>query len=210
MEHVVFYSENPGEPEFRRVGDLDEAVRLVEKLRNDRGISDVSLHALTPIPVSFRTYYRVEVAVADPADAAPDGLAAVASADAPEFEVDEIPSVALEPVPALEPSLELTDSFDSFASFAALPEPALDSVLTLLPPPVDAEEFGSGSDEPDESAVSFLHSVDEVDEVAASEAEPTPDSEADEADEADEGVSFELPHARPESEPERSLGYFAH
>jgi hypothetical protein len=228
MEHVVFFSETPGEPEFRRVGDLEEAVRLVEKLRNDRGISDVSLHALTEVPVSFRTYYRVEVAVAD--GAARNESPAAGSEDAPELVADSVadkaPSIALSPVPELEPVQARTDSF---ASFAVLPEPALDSVLTLLPPPGD-DEFGSGSDT-DESGVSFLHLADEA---GSSDEEPTADSEAAPGDseletvdseaeagvaeletvdseaDADQAVSFELPQARAESEPQRSLGYFAH
>src|ERR1700712_5457595 len=70
MEHVVFFSQDSGQSEFRRVGDLESAVRLVESLRNERGIADVSVHALTPVPVSFRTYYRVEVAGADLSSAA--------------------------------------------------------------------------------------------------------------------------------------------
>ena len=56
MEHVVFFSESSGDAAFRRVGGLEEAVRLVESLRNERGITDVAVHALTPVPVTFRTY----------------------------------------------------------------------------------------------------------------------------------------------------------
>src|SRR4051794_20371065 len=67
MEHVVFFSESSGDSAFRRVPDLEEAVRLVESLRNERGITDVAVHALTPVPVSFRTYYRVEVEASQPA-----------------------------------------------------------------------------------------------------------------------------------------------
>jgi hypothetical protein len=36
-------------------------VRVVEHLRNDLGITDPSVFALTPVPVAFRTYSRVEV-----------------------------------------------------------------------------------------------------------------------------------------------------
>jgi hypothetical protein len=71
MEHVVFFSEPSGEPSFARVADLAEAIRFVEELRNGRGIEDVSVQALTPVPVTFRTYYRVEVATAEPVADAP-------------------------------------------------------------------------------------------------------------------------------------------
>ena len=62
MEHVVFSAAQDGAgEEFRRVASLEEAVRVVEHLRNDLGITDPSVFALTPVPVAFRTYYRVEV-----------------------------------------------------------------------------------------------------------------------------------------------------
>ena len=61
MEHVVFFPAHDGSPAFRRVPSLDEAVRLVEHLRNVEGVSEVSCHALTEVPLAFRAYYRVEV-----------------------------------------------------------------------------------------------------------------------------------------------------
>src|ERR1700712_1785654 len=62
MEHVVFSAavDGAGE-EFRRVSSLEEAVRVVEHLRNDLGIEDASVFSLTAVPLAFRTYYRVEV-----------------------------------------------------------------------------------------------------------------------------------------------------
>ena len=64
MEHVVFYPASDGTPAFQRLTDLDEAVRLVEHLRNIEGVSSVSVHALTEVPLAFRAYYRVELPVA--------------------------------------------------------------------------------------------------------------------------------------------------
>ena len=60
MEHVVFFPGPDGAPAFRRVPTLDEAVRFVEHLRNAEGVTEVSVQALTPVPLSFRTYYKVE------------------------------------------------------------------------------------------------------------------------------------------------------
>ena len=84
MEHVVFYPGPDSAPAFRRFATLDEAVRFVEHLRNVEGVAEVSLHALTPVPVAFRAYYRVEV---------PAGEVAV---DVPE---QHMPMPAAEPVP---------------------------------------------------------------------------------------------------------------
>src|SRR3954470_1795746 len=61
MEHVVFFPGPDGAPSFRRLSSLDDAVRLVEHLRNVENVSEVSVHTLAPVPLSFRPYYRVEV-----------------------------------------------------------------------------------------------------------------------------------------------------
>ena len=67
MEHVVFHPGPDGSPAFRRFGSLEDAVRFVEHLRNAEGVSEVSVHALAPVPLAFRAYYKVEV----PADTVP-------------------------------------------------------------------------------------------------------------------------------------------
>jgi hypothetical protein len=71
MEHVVFFPAADGSPSFRRVPSLDEAVRLVEHLRNAEGLSTVSVHSLAEVPLAFRAYYRVEVPGAAVASSAP-------------------------------------------------------------------------------------------------------------------------------------------
>ena len=121
MEHVVFFPAGDGSPAFRRVATLDEAVRLVEHLRNVEGVSTVSVHALTEVPLAFRAYYKVEVPVEAvvpaqpvPADAAPVAETAVEPAVEPVVEAapvalapePEAPALALvEDVPAEEPVL---------------------------------------------------------------------------------------------------------
>ena len=62
MEHIVFFPAQDGSPAFRRVASLDDAVRLVEHLRNVEQVADVTVHALTEVPLAFRAYYKVEVA----------------------------------------------------------------------------------------------------------------------------------------------------
>ncbi|MCW2598348.1 MAG: hypothetical protein JWM02_177 [Frankiales bacterium] len=61
MEHVVFFPAHDGTPAFRRVANLEDAVRLVEHLRNVEGVSEVSVHGLAEVPLAFKTWYRVEV-----------------------------------------------------------------------------------------------------------------------------------------------------
>ena len=128
MEHVVFFPAPDGSPAFRRVADLDEAVRLVEHLRNVEGVSSVSVHALTEVPLAFRAYYRVEVPaeahvpaqpVASPAEPAlahppaPEPPAVEPVAVEPEREV---PALALvEDAPAEEPVLVSSNGHSSTA-----------------------------------------------------------------------------------------------
>ena len=59
MEHVVFFPAQDGSAAFRRLSTLEEAVRLVEHLRNVEGVDHVSVHALTEVPLEFKAYYKV-------------------------------------------------------------------------------------------------------------------------------------------------------
>lgn len=70
MEHVVFFPAADTTPAFRRVASLEDAVRLVEHLRNVDGVSEVSVHMLAEVPLTFRTVIQVEVPAA-PEPAAP-------------------------------------------------------------------------------------------------------------------------------------------
>lgn len=116
MEHVVFFPAPDGSPAFRRFPSLDEAVRLVEHLRNVEGVTNVSVHSLSEVPLAFRAYYRVEVPTEAlvPAQATPEQPAAelgpepVSVEPAPlqvAPEPAEVPALALvEDVPAEEPA----------------------------------------------------------------------------------------------------------
>jgi hypothetical protein len=68
MDHVVFFPAHDGSPAFRRVASLEDAVRLVEHLRNSEGVDHVSVHALTEVPLAFKAYYRVEMPGQAPVD----------------------------------------------------------------------------------------------------------------------------------------------
>ena len=121
MEHVVFFPAPDGAPAFRRVASLDEAVRLVEHLRNVEGVSSVSVHALTEVPLAFRAYYRVEV----PAEA----QVPAQSVESP-VEVVAVEPVAVEPV-AVEPAEPVAVEPEHEAPALALVEdvPAEEPVL---------------------------------------------------------------------------------
>src|SRR5690348_2418213 len=79
MEHVVFFPAHDGSPAFRRTASLEEAVGLVEHLRNVEGVDGVTVHSLTEVPLAFKAYYRVEMPMGD----GPVGLSGSVSASAP-------------------------------------------------------------------------------------------------------------------------------
>ena len=106
MEHVVFFPAPDGSPAFRRVPTLEEAVRMVEHLRNVEGVASVSVHALTEVPLAFRAYYRVEV----PADAVVPAQPVVETELAPAPIAVQAEPVAVEPEAAHEvPALALVE-----------------------------------------------------------------------------------------------------
>lgn len=61
MEHVVFYTAADGSPAYRRTANLDDAVRVVEHLRNAEGREEVHVYSLATVALNFRPYYRVEL-----------------------------------------------------------------------------------------------------------------------------------------------------
>jgi len=67
MEHVVFYQSAQGVPAFRRVASLEDAVSFAEHLRNIEGVTDFSVYSMSPVTLSMRAYYHVEVSGADAA-----------------------------------------------------------------------------------------------------------------------------------------------
>ena len=98
MEHVVFFPAHDGSPAFRRVGSLEDAVRLVEHLRNVENVSEVSVHSLSEVPLAFKPWYRVELPegeqVAPAAPAAPPVVPAVATPEQPPAPAPDVPAVA--------------------------------------------------------------------------------------------------------------------
>ena len=102
MEHVVFFPAHDGSPAFRRVSNLEDAVRLVEHLRNVENVAELSVHALTEVPLAFKAFYRVEV----PADGSADAVAVPTQELPPPLPVVEdavvVPMVVADPVPVVE------------------------------------------------------------------------------------------------------------
>ena len=115
MEHVVFFTAADGSPAYRRTASLDDAVRVVEHLRNAEGREDVHVYSLAAVALNFRPYYRVEVSgvheappAAVPAPPAQYAAPAAAAAPAPPAPPAQQPAPAdmgiAEPMPVAHPS----------------------------------------------------------------------------------------------------------
>ena len=131
MEHVVFFPAPDGAPAFRRVSSLEDAVRLVEHLRNVEGVAEVAVHPLgAEVPLAFRAWYRVEVpgAVAEPSAPVAEPVA--------ELPAEPVAEPVVEPVH--EPVLE--------AAVPVQPEPVADPYAEPVPVLVDAAPNGHSAD----------------------------------------------------------------
>lgn len=89
MDHAVHYRTSGGETTFEEAGSLEAAVAMVERLRNDEGVSDVRVYK--QIPIEFKAYYKVSVVDGSGPAAAPSA-AAPAAAPAPDATPPAAPS----------------------------------------------------------------------------------------------------------------------
>ena len=98
MAHLVRHRTASGETVTSEVADLEEAVSLVERLRNDDRAEDVRVFA--EVPLRFETYVKVSVAAADGPVAEEPASSAPAVTAEPEPE-DELPAAPVPPPPGV-------------------------------------------------------------------------------------------------------------
>ena len=139
VEHVVFFPAQDGTPAFRRVAALEDAVRLVEHLRNVEGVNEVSVHALTEVPLAFRTVFKVELpACFDPAADPATQHAGQPAGDAPaQFGTAPEPRAEAEPVAVMETVMEAVPSVQPDLHVATLLEVVPDLQPDAAPEPAE-------------------------------------------------------------------------
>ena len=110
MSHMVIYRSSDGKPSYQQIEQLEEAIRFVERLRNEQGVTDAKLFDLVEVPISFKAYYQVEVggrpvatAEAPPAPPAPPAPEPVVAAPAPPAEPPK-PAAAQPVTAAVQPA----------------------------------------------------------------------------------------------------------
>lgn len=62
MDHLVKFTTDEGREGQHTAESLDDALRFVERLRNSETISEVRVFRMQEVPISFRTYFKVELA----------------------------------------------------------------------------------------------------------------------------------------------------
>src|SRR5687768_3266608 len=90
MPHMVVFRSAEGKPGYHQAETLDDAVRFVERLRNQEGVNDSRVFRMEEVALEFKTYVRVEVAGASPSEPAPAPVAEEVLADDPVV-VDPMP-----------------------------------------------------------------------------------------------------------------------
>ena len=61
MSHMVIFQTPDGNPGYNQFETLDEAVRFVEKLRNEQSVETARMFALEEVKFDFKPYFRVEI-----------------------------------------------------------------------------------------------------------------------------------------------------
>lgn len=89
MPYMVIFRSAEGQPGYHQSENLDDAVRFVERLRNQESVEDARVFRMEEVALEFRTYVKVGV-MGTPAPAA-------------EPVVDDVPlpddPVVVEPMP---------------------------------------------------------------------------------------------------------------
>ena len=121
MPHMVTFTSVEGKKGYHQCEELDEAVRFVERLRNNEGVSDAQVFRMDEVQLEVKQYYKVEVATSAPQAAPAPALAPVHPAESHQVHHPvEVPldhpseaMIAVAPVPA-----EAHDGRPSFSIFS--------------------------------------------------------------------------------------------
>lgn len=80
MPHMVVFRSTEGKPGYHQADALEDAVKFVERLRNQENVTEARIFRMQEVPIEFKTYYRVEV---NASSEAPEAPAADDEGDAP-------------------------------------------------------------------------------------------------------------------------------
>lgn len=69
MSHMVIFRTPEGKPGYQPAETVQDAVAVVERLRNDEGVENVRIFRLEEVQFELRPYYKVELTAAEAAAA---------------------------------------------------------------------------------------------------------------------------------------------
>lgn len=98
MSHMVIFRNAEGKPGYHQADSLDEAVRFVERLRNQEQVTDSRIFRMQEVPIEFKTYVKVEVAASSD-EASPSEPLRIRPSDSDRGPVAMDEAVVVEPVP---------------------------------------------------------------------------------------------------------------
>jgi hypothetical protein len=129
VSHMVIFRTPEGKPGYQPADTVQDAIEVVERLRNDEGVENVRIFRLEELSFEYRPYYKVELARSG-APAAPEQQSTSAA-----FGSIEGGAPAEQPVddPSDEPADEPTA--DEMAPSAAAP---IETSGNDVPPPPPA------------------------------------------------------------------------
>ena len=71
MSHMVIFRDAEGKPGYHQAEALEQAVRFVEELRNERQVTDARVFSMQEVALEFKTYWKVEVTAEAPGPPVP-------------------------------------------------------------------------------------------------------------------------------------------
>jgi hypothetical protein len=83
VEHLVKFTSAEGRDGFHTATGLDEALKFVERLRNNEDVEHVSVYRLQEVPIEFKAYYKVELRGAESSSGNPEEAAEPAAESLP-------------------------------------------------------------------------------------------------------------------------------
>ena len=134
MSHMVIFQTPDGNPGYNQFESLEEAVRFVEKLRNEQHVETARMFALEEVRFDFRPYFRVEL---DPPMVGPGSTDPSPSTAA---DTEAAPSAFGDSGPFAPPAPPDPSSTPEPAGVGAAPPPPTFMAVPSTPPPVEEHE----------------------------------------------------------------------
>ena len=113
MSHMVTFTSMEGKKGYHQCEELDDALRFVERLRNNEGVTDSQVFRMDEVLIEVKQYYKVEAV--NPAQLGAPPMAAAAP-------MAPLAPVALAPVEAHPVEVPLDHHGEPVPAMASMPE----------------------------------------------------------------------------------------